>query len=677
MLILSGWGLVQTPLESSAVDGLDIPPCNITHPELAGKAEVGSIISARPGIWSGSPAPEVRTSLLVGGTVCRSPYLLGPDDDGKEIVVSDIASNAVGEAAMTSSAAHAHYPAPHALGLPAEAAAASQDGPLILDLARFFVGAAGGSWSASLWDGQSRTPCAVSSDGKVTIDGPGRVSVNYCNSGGSVTVVFVVVDKRKEEPPVYDGSFGTVAATTGVPFTFAAGPAFTGEALVFSAVGLVPGLEIDAATGGIAGTPTAAGDFAITVAATNTGGTASGTLKIAVAGPLPQPPVYDGSLQSETVQPGVAFDLPAGRAFTGDGLTFTATGLGPGLVIDPGTGTISGTVTAEGAFAVTVTATNAGGTAGGTFSITVARPGTGVPAAPSYDGRAADITMAPGVAIKPVDMSVHFSGADLVYSASGLPAGLIIDKATGVISGTPLGTSTASVTVTAGNAGGTADAPFRILLGATEPGGGGGGEPPQTSGDFVGSTAMLIDTDRATVDIGSEEAGREVYVFALAGGTEDAGLTVNGSAPNPGLVGAAGYPMRAVQAYCVTGLAGQTAEIALSGSADTEHVAIFKTVGYRPIGTYPWITARQAAGNVTETVLNLVVPAGGAVLLQGKRYDQLSESPAGTVIDESAARGLRGYWKNETGAEANVRFVFATSVIANEKYAAALILERA
>lgn len=675
MLILSGWGLVQKPLESSAVDGLDIPPSNIAQPELAGKAEVGSIISAKPGTWSGSPAPEVRTSLLVGGTVCRSPYLLAPDDDGKEIVVSDIASNAVGEGAMASLVAQAHYPAPHALGLPVGAAITSRNEPLIVDAGQFLALAEGGSWSASLWDGQTHAPCVVSGDGKVTVGGPGTVSVTYCNSGGSVTIVFVVVDDTKEEPPVYDGSFGTIAATAGAPFTFAAGAAFTGEALVFSAVGLVPGLNIDAATGEIAGTPTAAGSFAITVVATNAGGAASGTLKVTVAQPLPTAPVYDGSLQSEAVQLGVAFDLAAGRAFTGEALTFAAVGLAPGLVIDPATGTVSGTPTAEGGFAVTITATNAGGVASGAFSITVTKPGTGVPAAPSYDGCAADIMLTPGAAIKPIDMSVHFSGADLVYSASGLPAGLVIGKTTGVISGTPSGTSTASVTVTASNAGGTADAPFQIFLGATEPGG--GGETPQPSGTFVGSTAMLIETDRATVDIGKEEAGREVYVFALVGGTEDAGLTVNGDAPNPGIVGTASYPMRAAQAYRATGLGGTTAEIALSGAADTEHVAVFRTVGYRPVGTYPWITARQAAGNATETVLNLVVPAGGAVLLLGKRYDQLSDSPAGTVIDESVARGLRGFWKNETGAEANVRFVFATSSVANEKYAAALILERA
>lgn len=559
-------------------------------------------------------------------------------------------------------------------GFPAGVAAVSRTEPLVIDVAQFFMAAAGGSWSASLWDGATHTSCAISDAGQVTVVGPGTVSVNYCNSGGSVTIVFVVTDARIEEAPVYDGSFGSAAATLGLPFAFDAGAAFAGEALVFSALGLAPGLAIDAATGAIAGTPTADGDFAITVTAANAGGAASGTLGLAVAKPVPSAPVYDGSLGDQTAEPGVAFDLAAGRAFAGEGLSFAAKGLAPGLAIDSGTGTISGTPTAEGTFAVTVTATNAGGAASGTFPIVVARLGTGVPAAPTYDGCATDVMVSPKVAIKPIDMSVHFSGADLVYSATGLPYGLVIDRVTGVISGTPGAEIAAAVTVTAGNAGGTAEAVFSIFVGATQPGGGGG--TPDPSGVSVTSTALLIDTDRATVDIGKDEAGREIYVFALVGGTETAGLTVNGSLATPGLIATAGYPMRAVEAHRATGLAGSTAEVAVSGAADTEHLAVFRTVGYRPIGTYPWVTARQAAGNATETTLSLTVPANGAVLLQGKRYDQLSEKPAGTVIDESVAMGLRGHWTNDTGAEATVRFTFATSAVANEKYAAALILER-
>lgn len=57
------------------------------------------------------------------------------------------------------------------------------------------------------------------------------------------------------------------------------------------------------------------------------------------------------------------------------------------------------------------------------------------------------------------------SGQSLTYSASGLPAGLSINSATGLISGTPTTTGTSSVTVKATDttgATGTATFSWRI-----------------------------------------------------------------------------------------------------------------------------------------------------------------------------------------------------------------------
>jgi uncharacterized delta-60 repeat protein len=81
----------------------------------------------------------------------------------------------------------------------------------------------------------------------------------------------------------------SISAVVGRPFVYNIGA--TNAPIRFAATGLPPGLSIDAATGMISGTPTAAGSYRVTLALTNQYGTADTTLILAVGTPNNAAPV--------------------------------------------------------------------------------------------------------------------------------------------------------------------------------------------------------------------------------------------------------------------------------------------------------------------------------------------------------------------------------------------------
>jgi peptidoglycan/xylan/chitin deacetylase (PgdA/CDA1 family) len=279
--------------------------------------------------------------------------------------------------------------------------------------------------------------------------------LNIFNNGSLTTDDYSDTDATPVAPS-FTADTPPATGTVGTAYSYTYQASGT-PAPTFAVVGgaLPPGLTLDATTGVLSGTPTAAGPSTFTVGASN--GVApnatgpSTTITIAAARTAPKftadtPPTTGtvGTAYSYTYQatgnPAPTFAVASGKLPTG--LTLNAT-----------TGVLAGTPTVAGKFRFTVRASNGVGTAAVSPStkITINRG----PSAPRFT---ADFPQ--GLAIEGVFYSY-------TYRASGNPAptfavdsgqpptGLTLNATTGVLSGRPTVGGAFTFTVRAGNGVGT------------------------------------------------------------------------------------------------------------------------------------------------------------------------------------------------------------------------------
>jgi hypothetical protein len=142
-----------------------------------------------------------------------------------------------------------------------------------------------------------------------------------------------------------------------------------GYPLTYHAAGLPPGLSVNSTSGLISGTPTSTGAYSVLVYASDvSGATGSATFTWTITGPGDTVAVTNPGAISSSVRIPVSVQIHASSS-GGHPLTFTATGLPPGLAINAATGLISGTATTVGTYSVSVTASDqTGDSASATFS---------------------------------------------------------------------------------------------------------------------------------------------------------------------------------------------------------------------------------------------------------------------------------------------------------------------
>ena len=235
-----------------------------------------------------------------------------------------------------------------------------------------------------------------------------------------------------------------------------------GDDLTYDVTGLPPGLMVDPATGIVTGTidnsASVTGPYIVTVVTTDSDG--ASVLDSFVWTVENLAPVLSEQIPNQSVNDGDPVTIDAGTFFEdpdGDDITFSATGLPPGITIDPITGEISGTLSADASmdepFVVIVTADDGeGGVTTDAFLINVNNPN------PNLVSQISNEEIIDGETIDPIDISENFQDPDgdpLTFTATGLPEGLTIDPTTGIITGDV-------------NKSASQDGPYTIVVTATD-----------------------------------------------------------------------------------------------------------------------------------------------------------------------------------------------------------------
>lgn len=419
-----------------------------------------------------------------------------------------------------------------------------------------------------------------------------------------------------------NGAAGTVysrafAASGGTgPYTYA---------LTVNSGTLPTGLNWNAATATLSGTPTTAGTVNFTVTATDssTGAGApyavSGAYTLTIAAPsvsvspatLPNPSIATAYSQSVTAANGTA-------PYT---YAITAGALPTGLTLSSG-GVLSGMPTAGGTFNFTITATDANHfTASHAYTVTIGAPTVTVnPAAVT----AAQVTAAYSQTFTATGGTAPYTYA---VSTGTLPAGLTLNASTGVVSGTPttLGTSTFTIRATDSSTG--TGAPYIGTRSYTLVVGQMIGTAPAISATTLASTPITL---HATANATGGPFSSITIVSPPASGT----AVVNGLdivyTPVPTGSGAVNF------SYALINTAGTSAPIPVTVNVNAMPIAIAQRQIITASGQAVSVDLTEGAsgGPFTGATLVSVVPsnAGTASIVQ-----KAVQTPAGVKTPAAAA----------------------------------------
>jgi hypothetical protein len=281
----------------------------------------------------------------------------------------------------------------------------------------------------------------------------GNYSIIIRATGASATVqatLTLTVQNPAGNTPNIDSSLEAQTATAGVVYsgyTISASESPTS----YSADPLPSGLVCNPSTGEISGTPIQTGSFTVTISATNGTGTGSSQFTLTVVAPT-----LSFSNKAFTLQTAdtTAAPMPT-TGFVPTSYTLQSGTVPAGLILDAGTGRISGTPTQTGTSTLTIRGTRAGVTADGTITVTVNTALATINSPSTFSAtKKTSLAAGPGnYQITTTTSASVVSPTSFVKVSGTLAPGLTLNTTTGVISGTPNTEGVFTVGLAANNGG--------------------------------------------------------------------------------------------------------------------------------------------------------------------------------------------------------------------------------
>jgi hypothetical protein len=327
----------------------------------------------------------------------------------------------------------------------------------------------------------SSTGSYITISGRPSQAGTFKTTLHAANAAGSRDAVTTFQILAKPPRPIIS-SAAVASGTVGKAFSYYLTDQYVPNYdldPVYTVESLPTGLVFNGTT--ISGTPTTAGTFKVPVHATNSAGITDAllTLVIAAASDTPHSPSGPPLIASNAGAVGAMGSAFSYSVYTNNSpASYSATGLPPGVTIDPVTGRLSGTPTQAGNFTTSISATNALGTT--TSSLTLAIKPLKPPVFTSAAAAAGVVGASFSYRLVADDPEFTYPTSypytsTITFQVGTLPAGLTFAAATnagynstnyGYITGYPTTAGSYRVPVSATAHGVTTNATLTLVIGA-------------------------------------------------------------------------------------------------------------------------------------------------------------------------------------------------------------------